>query len=135
MYTMKEICKLTGLSYETLKYYCNVDLIPNVNRDNCNRRVFSDGNLSWIQCMIQLKKLGFTIDELKLFLNYCLIGESTIPERNELLSKKKEQLLLQIQDLQSSLDFVEEKQRFYNAVLSGTQKYYCPLLADQTSTK
>ena len=23
MYSMKEVCKLTGMKYETLKYYCN----------------------------------------------------------------------------------------------------------------
>ena len=33
MYTMKEACKLTNLSYETLKYYCNEGLVPNIKRD------------------------------------------------------------------------------------------------------
>ena len=31
MYTMKEACRLTGLSYETLKFYCNQGLIPGVS--------------------------------------------------------------------------------------------------------
>ena len=33
MYTMKEVSDRTGLSYETLKFYCNQALVPNVRRD------------------------------------------------------------------------------------------------------
>ena len=33
MYTMKQACEKTGLSYETLKFYCNQGLVPNVKRD------------------------------------------------------------------------------------------------------
>lgn len=31
MYSMKETCEKTNLTYQTLKYYCNEGLIPNVN--------------------------------------------------------------------------------------------------------
>ena len=33
MYTMKQACEKTGLSYEILKFYCNQGLVPNVKRD------------------------------------------------------------------------------------------------------
>ena len=36
MYTMMEACRETGLTYQTLKFYCNEDLIPNVRRDKNN---------------------------------------------------------------------------------------------------
>lgn len=39
MYSMKEVCKLTGMKYETLKYYCNEGLVPNVKRSENNYRV------------------------------------------------------------------------------------------------
>lgn len=42
MYTMMQVCKETGLTYQTLKYYCNEGLIPNVKRDKNNRRVFDE---------------------------------------------------------------------------------------------
>ena len=42
MYTMKQACEKTGLSYETLKFYCNQGLVPNVKRDSQNRRIFDD---------------------------------------------------------------------------------------------
>lgn len=33
MYSMKETCEKVGMNYETLKYYCNEGLIPNVKRN------------------------------------------------------------------------------------------------------
>ena len=36
LFSMKETCKKTGLSYDTLKYYCNEGLIPHVKRDKNN---------------------------------------------------------------------------------------------------
>lgn len=39
MYSMKEACELTDMTYENLKFYCNEGLVPNVKRDkrNCSR--------------------------------------------------------------------------------------------------
>ena len=32
LYSMKQVCETTGLTYETLKFYCNQGLVPNVKR-------------------------------------------------------------------------------------------------------
>lgn len=60
MYTMHECCALTGLSYDTLKYYCNEGLIPNVKRNKSNNyREFDDDDINWIKSLICLKNAGF----------------------------------------------------------------------------
>ena len=56
MYTMKAACKKTGLSYETLKFYCNQGLVPNVKRDDHNRRIFDERDIDWIKSLNCLKK-------------------------------------------------------------------------------
>jgi len=33
-YTMKQACELTGMNYETLKFYCNSGLVPGLKRDH-----------------------------------------------------------------------------------------------------
>ena len=55
MNTMKQACEKTGLSYETLKFYCNQGLIPNVKRDKQNRRIFDDRDIAWINSLNCLK--------------------------------------------------------------------------------
>lgn len=54
MYNMKDVCDKTHLNYETLRYYCNLGLVPNVKRDKNNYRLFDDRDVAWInglQCL------------------------------------------------------------------------------------
>lgn len=44
-FSMKETCKITGLAYDTLKFYCNEGLIPDVKRDKNNYRIFDEKNI------------------------------------------------------------------------------------------
>lgn len=128
MYSMKETCEKVGMTYETLKYYCNEGLIPNVKRDKNNYRIFDDNNVAWIKSLTCLKKCNMSIEEMKEYLTLCLIGESTIPQRQAILAVKKEQLLKEMSDLQESLDFLNWKENFYNDVLSGKTKYFSNLI-------
>ena len=63
MYSMKEACIQTGMSYETLKFYCKEGLVPNVKRDSHNYRVFDDRDIKWIQSLGCLKRCGMTLAE------------------------------------------------------------------------
>ena len=88
MYTMKQACRQTGLSYETLKFYCNQGLVPNVQRDSLNRRVFTDKNIAWINSLSCLKNCNMGIGEMKEYLQLCLQGQSSIPERKQILERR-----------------------------------------------
>lgn len=123
MYTMKEICRETGLSYETLKFYCNEGLIPDVKRDKNNYRIFDDYNLNWIKSLQCLKNCEMSIAEMKEYLALCLEGEKTIPARKIMLEKKQAALREKIKNLQSATAFIDWKQNFYDEVLSGKIEY------------
>ena len=58
MYSMKEACTLTNMTYENLKFYCNEGLVPNVKRDRRNYRVFDEHDIKWIQSLNCLKSCG-----------------------------------------------------------------------------
>ena len=51
MYTMKQVCEKTGMSYEALKFYCNEGLVPNIKRGENNYRLFDDRNVAWISSL------------------------------------------------------------------------------------
>lgn len=93
MYTMKETCKKVDMSYETLKFYCNEGLIPNVQRNDSNHRIFTDKNIAWISSLTCLKECGMSIKEMKEYLALCLEGEKTIPIRKEILELKRKELV------------------------------------------
>lgn len=65
---------------------------------------------------------------MKEYLNLCLQGESTIPQRKEILAIKKQDLIKKQEELQKSIDFIDWKQNFYDNVLDGKTEYYSNLI-------
>lgn len=130
MYSMKEACTLTNMTYENLKFYCNEGLVPNVKRDSRNYRVFDEHDIKWIQSLNCLKRCGMSIAEMKEYLALCMDGEGTIPERKMILAEKKEALLQSIAELQRAVAYIDWKQGFYDDVLSGKTAYYSNLVPE-----
>lgn len=131
MYTMMQVCKETGLTYQALKFYCNEGLIPNVKRDNNNRRIFDERNVKWIKDLICLKRCGMSIQEMKIYLELCLAGKSTIPQRQRLLMEKQEALRTAVRELEDSIAYIDWKQDFYSKVLSGEMPYVSNLIRSE----
>ena len=130
MYSMKEACRLTNMTYENLKFYCNEGLVPNVKRDKRNYRVFDEHDIKWIQSLNCLKSCGMSIAEMKEYLQLCMEGPDTIPERKVILTEKKESLLQSIAELQKAVAYIDWKQGFYDDVLSGKTAYYSNLVPE-----
>lgn len=128
MYTMMQVCREVDMTYQTLKYYCNEGLVPNVKRDSNNRRVFDEKDVKWIKDLTCLKRCGMSIQEMKEYLDLCLQGTSTIMARKELLTKKQESLRATIKELEDSVAYIDWKQNFYDEVLSGKRPYISNLI-------
>lgn len=128
LYSMKQACKKTGLSYDTIKFYCNEGLIPNVKRDKNNYRVFDDNDIGWINSLSCLKKCGMSILEMKEYLKLCLEGEKTIPKRQDILNVKLGELENKIKETKESIAYIKWKQNFYQDVLEGKRPYESNLI-------
>ena len=128
MYTMKEVCEKSGMSYEGLKFYCNQGLVPNVKRDEANRRVFDDRDVAWIEGLGCLRRCGLSIREMQHYVELCGQGTVSIPERKEILAQRRKALLAQIAQLEDAVAYVDKKQRFYDDVMAGRQPYVSNLL-------
>lgn len=128
MYTMMQVCRELNMTYQTLKFYCNEGLVPNVKRDSNNRRIFDDKDVKWIKDLTCLKRCGMSIQEMKEYLELCLQGESTIISRKEMLAKKQEELRISIKELEDSVAYIDWKQNFYDEVLSGKRPYVSNLI-------
>lgn len=119
MYTMKETCQKTGLAYETLKFYCNQGLIPNVKRDSRNHRIFDDGDVAWINSLTCLKHCDMGIAEMKEYLALCQLGARTIPQRKKVLADKRRSLEEEQRRIARAIAYIDRKQDFFDEVLSG----------------
>ena len=123
MYNMKEVCDKTNLNYETLRYYCNLGLVPNVKRDKNNYRLFNDRDVAWIDGLQCLRKCGFSIKELQEYMELAKQGKDTIKQRQVMLDIKLNELLDKKKEIDQSVNYIHEKNSYYNQVLKGVIIY------------
>ena len=128
LYSMKETCDKTGLTYDALKFYCNEGLIPNVKRNKSNYRIFDDNDINWIKSLSCLKKCYMSINEMKEYLALCLKGKSSIPLRQDILNLKLSELENKKKELEEAIEFINWKQNFYKDVLDGKTEYFSYLI-------
>lgn len=123
MYNMKDVCDKTNLSYETLRYYCNLGLVPNVKRDKNNYRLFDDRDVAWINGLQCLRKCGLSIKELQDYMELVKKGKSTILQRKAMLDSKLSSLLDIKSEIDQSIAYIKDKNLYYDKVLSGEIEY------------
>ena len=128
LYTMKETCTQVEMNYEALKFYCREGLVPNVKRDQNNFRLFDERDIAWIRGVQCLRRCGMSIREIKQYIEYCLQGQDTIPERKEMLEQTRQQLTEKIKVLRDNLKYIESKQQYYDDVLAGRTRYTSNLI-------
>ena len=75
-----------------------------------------------------------SLAEMKEYLELCLGGEPTIPQRKLLLAAKQQEMKKKLALMQEAIDYIDWKQQFYDDVLSGKTKYYSNLLPDENET-
>jgi len=46
LYSTKEAAEASGVALETVRYYCKINLVPRVRRDENNYRVFDDHDIA-----------------------------------------------------------------------------------------
>ena len=64
-----------------------------------------------------------SIKNMKIYMNLCLEGESSIPERKVMLENTKKQLLLKIEEINECLEYIDDKQEYYQDILDHKIEY------------
>lgn len=60
-----EVCRLTGLSARTVRYYEELELLPGVRRREARRRVYGADELERLRFISRLKTLGLSLLEIR----------------------------------------------------------------------
>lgn len=47
-YTTHKVAQKLGITKDTLFYYEKVELLPQIERDEMNRRIYSESDIEWI---------------------------------------------------------------------------------------
>ena len=118
---MKQACEMTGLGYETLKFYCNEGLVPDVGRDANNRRIFDDGNIFWIKSIICMRNCGMGIEAMRRYLSLDVSTHEGLTERKAMLEVQRRELEEKIAAMQASIEYIDRKNEFYDDLLAGRE--------------
>ncbi|MGN1352773.1 MAG: MerR family transcriptional regulator [Bacilli bacterium] len=98
MYKIGEFSALTGLSVKTLRYYDEINLLKPSNVDSyTNYRYYTAKELQQFKRIEYLKKLGFTLEEIKNNLSNMTV--ECIDQKKQELITKRDIIIAQIYEL------------------------------------
>ncbi|MCI8850528.1 MAG: MerR family transcriptional regulator [Erysipelotrichaceae bacterium] len=116
---IQEVSKLYGLSADTLRYYERIKLIPVVPRNAGGIRDYDEVSLQWIEFIKCMRGAGLPIEKLITYVELYQQGDETIDARKQLLIEERDHLLQRMNELQATLERLNEKiERYENGNLN-----------------
>ena len=116
MYTIGQVSEMFGLPISTLRYYDKQGLFPEMERTSGIRK-FGDREIESLRVIECLKKSGLEIKDIKQFMDWCVEGADTYPQRKELFEKQKEIVEAEIEHMNKVLDMIKFKCWYYEQAL------------------
>ncbi|AUJ30576.1 MerR family transcriptional regulator [Liquorilactobacillus hordei] len=120
-YKISEISNITGLSIPTLRYYEDLGLLKPARNDN-NYRVFKDKDLRWIEFISRAKATGMPLAKIIEYSKLREQGDETVKERISILEQQEQILHAQQQEIQTHIDFLQNKKRYYAQLQDSYKK-------------
>lgn len=111
--TITQASKKYGLTPDTLRYYERIGLIPPVPRTKSGIRDYDEDSCRWIELMKCMRRAGVQIEALIEYVALFRQGEETADARKNILLEQREQLISRMEDMQQSLDRLNDKIKRY----------------------
>ncbi|MBR1942444.1 MerR family transcriptional regulator [bacterium] len=128
MYTIKEVAEKMNISEHTLRFWAKSNFFPFVQRNKNNIRIFSENDLNWVKIVKCLRSVGTENKLIKKYIDLCIVGDSTINERYEIIKSTKEKALEQMQELKKQLELLDYKENYYqNLIKHNLEDIYNPM--------
>ena len=131
MYTIGQVSEMFDLPISTLRYYDKQGLFPGMVRVSGIRK-FSEIEIEALKVIECLKKSGLEIKDIKKFMDWCVEGAATYPQRKELFEKQKERLEAEIEHMNQVLDMLKFKCWYYEqAIKDGNEDRIKTMIPDR----
>ncbi len=128
MYTIKEVAEKMDVSEHTLRFWAKSGFFPFIKRDANNIRLFSEKDLEWVKIVKCLRSVGTENKEIKRYIDLCIVGDSTIPERYGIIQATKIKAQQQMEDLKKQLALLDYKEKFYqNLIKNNLEDVWNPM--------
>lgn len=108
-YTIGQVAEIYQLSISQLRYYDKQGLFPFPQRTEKGDRVFTHDFLQLLDMILCLKNTGMPIKEIKQFVDWCMEGKRTVPDRLHMMKQQEQKVLQQLEDTKEYLTKIQEK--------------------------
>ena len=119
--TIGEISLATEIPESTLRFYEKHELIQ-IARDKNGRRVYENGDVTWISFIKKLKDTGMPIKDIKRYSALRYQGPSTMQERLAMLEKHRLYVTEQCNKWAKYAKNLDDKMDFYRTEIAKLQK-------------
>ena len=119
MYTIKEVADKMEVSEHTLRFWAKSGFFPFLQRDNNNISRFSENDLNWVRIVKCLRSVGTQNKDIKRYIDLCIVGDSTIKERYQIILDTKAKALEQMGELKKQLELLDYKENFYKNLIKN----------------
>ena len=116
MYSIGQVAEMFGLPISTLRYYDKQGLFPKMERVSGIRK-FSEKEIEALRVIECLKKSGLEIKDIKQFMDWCVEGASTYPQRKALFEKQRKRLEAELIHMNKVLDMLKFKCWYYEQAM------------------
>lgn len=131
MYTIGQVAEKFGMPISTLRYYDKQGLFPNMERVSGIRR-FSEQEIEALRVIECLKKAGMEIRDIKQFMDWCVEGPSTYPQRKAMFEDRKAHMEAEIAHMNRALDMLKFKCWYYEqAIRDGNEEKLAAMIPDE----
>lgn len=107
-YNMQELAKKTDLSSSTIRYYDNLNLLNNVERDENNYRIFNDEHVKCLNVYKKLRDIDMSLNEIEYVHQKYSNNELNEHEINEILNNQKKRIEIEIESLKIKLAKIDK---------------------------
>lgn len=120
--TIAEVSRRYEMSADTLRYYERIGLIPPVPRTSGGIRDYDETSCQWIELMKCMRGAGVQIEALIEYVALFQQGDETVDARKAILVEQREQLMARMEEMQASLDRLNDKIERYEQGLMTKER-------------
>ena len=114
-----EVCTLTGLSVDTLRFYEREGLFVHpVERSPGGRRLYGEFEVEWLRMCTRLRASGMSLPDIRRYTELVREGPGNEAERFALLRGHQDKVRAHIAELTAALDIISAKVDVYAAYLA-----------------
>lgn len=120
--TISEVARKYNLSADTIRYYERIGLIPRVNRNSGGIRDFTENDCGWVEFIKCMRGAGLPIEALIDYVALFQQGDMTVQARKAILVEQRDVLAERIQEMQSTLERLNQKIEHYEEGIQVAEK-------------